>query len=115
MKIKAVFIALLIVTFIGCTKSAKAFGWTSPGEVEVVYAHKSHGGYGVFTLSSSIYNPNECPNPNYYVVSKQNNPMFDEIYSLLLAAHMSDKKVQVWLSGCSPHNHPEIHHARTVN
>jgi len=91
-----------------------ASGWAPAGKVTTTYAHTAHGGYGVFKLSNMTYNSDNCANPVYYVVSKQNNPIFDEIYSLLLAAHMSGKNAQVWISGCSPHNHPEIQHARIV-
>jgi len=82
--------------------------------VVVTYAHTAHGGYGVFQLENMSANPDLCTSPGYYVLSKTNNPVFDEIYSMLLAAHMAGKKVQVWTSGCSPHNHMEIQHARIV-
>lgn len=89
--------------------------WSHSGKVLVTYAHTSHGGYGVFQLENMSTNPDNCTSPGYYVVSKANNPVFSEIYSLLLAAHMSGKKVQVWVSGCSPHNHMLIQHARVIN
>jgi len=88
--------------------------WSAASKVLVTYAHTAHGGYGVFQLESMNTNPDNCTSPAYYVVSKANNPVFDEIYAMLLAAHLSEKKVQVWVSGCSPHNHMEVHHARLV-
>ena len=100
-----------VMTF--ATSVVEAGGWTLASKVEVVYLHKHHGGYGVFQLGDMSYNSDNCSNMTYYVVSKQNNPVFEEIYSLLLAAHVSGTKVKLWVSGCSPHNHPEIQHAKT--
>ncbi len=87
--------------------------WKPPVDINVAYAHNQHGGYGIYQISDTSVNPDNC-NSAWYVVSKQNNPVFSEIYSLMLAAHLSGKKVKLWISGCSPHNHPEIQHAKTV-
>ncbi|TQV87085.1 hypothetical protein [Aliikangiella coralliicola] len=89
--------------------------WTAPVEIKTVYLHTQHGGYGVFIFSDMSVNPAKCSNTAYYVISKTNNVLFNEIYSLMLANYTTGKKVRVWLdnSTCSPHNHPLIIHART--
>lgn len=107
-------IVVMFLSFMMFSTSAFSWQWTTAGNVRVSYVHNQHGGYGVFQLENMSSNPDKCTSPTYYVVSKVNNPVFDEIYSMLLAAHLSEKKVQVWLSGCSPHNHAEIQHARIV-
>ncbi|NVJ60824.1 MAG: hypothetical protein HWE27_10550 [Gammaproteobacteria bacterium] len=107
---KYIILVLALTSF-----SAFAGSWANPSKVTVSYAHTAHGGYGVFRLEDMSVNPDGCSNPVYYVVSKQSNPVFEEIYSLLLAAHMSNKTVHVWLNGCSPHNHPVIQHARVLD
>jgi hypothetical protein len=107
------------LSFIGVLLTLSVFSnarqWTPSTNIKVTYVHNAHGGYGVFQLDDMSTNPSNCTSPSYFVLSKANNPVFDEIYALMLAAHMSGKKVQVWTSGCSPHNHMEIQHARVVN
>lgn len=73
--------------------------------------HKDHGGYLILGVSDKSTNPDGC-NAVWYVVSKQDNPVFSEIYSLMLTAHAAGKQVKVWIKGCSPHNHPLIQHAK---
>jgi|GEM_PF-1298909 len=97
-----------------CSISVLSGEWSPTTKVVQTYVHAAHGGYSVYQLENMSSNPDNCTSPVYYVLSKSNSPVFDEIYSLLLAAHMSGKKVQVWMSGCSPHNHMEIRHARIV-
>ena len=89
--------------------------WTSAENIETVYLHTQHNGYGVFLLSKMGDNPAKCSNPAYYVLSKENNVLFSEIYSLMLTNHVAGGKVRVWIddSQCSPHNHPLIIHARS--
>tara|TARA_R110002060_G_scaffold880_3_gene2101 strand:+ start:2424 stop:2762 length:339 start_codon:yes stop_codon:yes gene_type:complete len=109
-----IFKSLIVLFFTMLSSSAFSGEWSIASKVLVTYAHSSSGGYGVFQLENMTINPNTCTSPMYYVVSKVNNSVFDEVYSMLLAAHLSEKKVQVWIAGCSPHNHPEIQHARLV-
>ncbi|MBB5211998.1 hypothetical protein [Microbulbifer hydrolyticus] len=87
--------------------------WTPPVDIKVSYVHLNHGGYGFYEISDTSRNPDNC-NTSWYVVSKQNNPIFNEIYSLMLASHMSGKQVRLFIQGCSPHGHPEIMHVKTV-
>lgn len=109
-----IFKCLIVLIFTLLSSSAFSGEWSVASKVLVTYAHAGSGGYGIFQLENMTINPDSCTNPMYYVVSKEQNPVFDEVYSMLLAAHLSEKKVQVWVAGCSPHNHPEIQHARLV-
>jgi hypothetical protein len=104
---------LIVLNLIMLSFSAHS-QWTTSSTVLEVYAHNQYGGYGIFRLEDMGANPSNCTDTRYYVLSKENNPVFNEIYSTLLAAHMSGKKAQVWVSGCSPHNHILIQHARII-
>ena len=92
---------------------ANAGTWTPPVDIEVAYAHTGYGGYGVYQISDTSINPDGC-DTTWYVVSKTNNLVFSEIYALMLAAYTSGKQVRLFIDGCSPHNHPEIQHVKTV-
>jgi hypothetical protein len=103
---------LIVLTY---SVSSNSRQWSPSSNIKVTYVHNAHGGYGVYQLDDMSTNPSNCTSPVYFVLSKASNPVFDEIYALMLTAHISGKKVQVWTSGCSPHNHMEIQHARVVN
>lgn len=89
--------------------------WTVWSNVRETYVHTQYGGYGFFGVTDNSVNPNNCSATTWYSVSKQDNPNFNEIYSLMVAAHVSGKKVRFWVEGCSPHNYPLIHHAQMSN
>jgi hypothetical protein len=107
---------LTTVATLACMSAsvANAGAWTPAVDIEVAYAHGAYGGYGMYQISDTSVNPSNCSDV-WYVLSKQDNPVFSEIYSLMLVAYTSGKKVRLYIAGCSPHNHPEIQHVKMVD
>jgi hypothetical protein len=90
-----------------------ASGWTQPTLIKSVYIHSS-GRINFYIDDTAIHG--DC-NANialgHYQITKPNN-MEKEMYSLLLAAHMANKKVEVFVgSVCGGYNAPQVHHIRT--
>ena len=108
-------LALIIAIMISVSFSAYgASGWTTPTLVKSVYIH-SGGRINFYIDDTTIHG--DC-NANkalgYYQITESNN-MEKEMYSLLLAAHMANKKVEVFVDAvCGAYNAPQVHHIRTA-
>lgn len=85
--------------------------WTPEVAIETLYIHKKYGGFTLLKVSDSSTNPDDC-DTNWYAIEKSENPVFEDQLSVLLTAYTTERKVQLWVEGCSPHNSPLIHHVK---
>ena len=106
-------ILLLVVFF--ASFSAYSGQWTGVQTIKDMYIHSSDGGHALVKFPDMSINPYQCNNQDlHYIVDKANNPVFSEIYSLLLTAYTTKENVQLFLgNNCSVHGHPMIEHVRT--
>ena len=79
----------------------------------ITQIHFWKGNTGVLVRHENMINPDECPGGHRYYILPESHPHFEEIYSLLLAAHMADQPVQFIVDGCIE-NYPEIRHIYSV-
>ena len=89
--------------------------WSVASPIEIIYAHSDTGGHGLVKIRNGSGIPS-CGSNAWLVVSKQNNPMFSEIWSLLLTAYATKTPVILYIDGCSQHGnggYPLIKHAKT--
>ena len=70
---------------------------TSAGDINTIYFYLTHT--GVLIQHSTMIDPDSCGRKDYYILPGA-HPHFKEVYSLLLAAHMANKKVSLTISGC---------------
>jgi hypothetical protein len=90
-----------------------ASGWTEPTLVKSVYIH-SGGRISFYIDDTSIHGNCDANNALGYYQITESNEMAKEMYSLLLAAHMAAKKVEVFVDAtCGGYNMPQVHHIRT--
>lgn len=86
-----------------------AGGETSLGEVTAITLYKTHT--GILVNHVNAIDPDTCGRNDYFIFPKT-HPYYTEGYSLLLAAHMSGKKVRLVIEGCHE-GIPAIKHIRT--
>ena len=100
--------SLLFLSFLISTNSY-AGRWTDWGvSVNEIYVH---GAGKINIAKTSICNPDSCSSGTLFYVLLSTNAAFDEIYSAVLTAEISDMDVNIYLSGCSS-NYPLITHFR---
>ncbi len=72
--------------------------WSLTSNITQVYLHKDYQGYALISMSDEVkVNPGECKNNSHYAIMKNDNAIFSEMYSMMLAAYMSGKKVKVYI------------------
>ena len=73
-------------------------GFSPSGKISQLYGN----GYWVLVQidNPSKHNPNECNSDSYYALNL-NNEASKNLYSMLLSAHLAQKPVTFWVSGCS--------------
>lgn len=86
--------------------SSFAGGTTPPGQVTGITLYDGHT--GILIMHSHRMDPDQCGRQDQYILP-QTHPHYKEAYSLLLAAHLAGKKVEITVSGCHQ-NIPAIRH-----
>ena len=72
-------------------------GSVSPGDINFLLLYKGHT--GVLIKHQYPSDPDDCGRQDYYILPSD-HPHFSQIYSLLLAAQMANKKVSFSIDGC---------------
>ncbi|UTW44711.1 hypothetical protein KFE80_09930 [bacterium SCSIO 12696] len=98
MKIRVTLLSVLLV-FVG--NMALAAGWSGGANIQEIYP--SPGNNGVFIKHGSMPNPDNCPSPGYYLLPKD-NPLFSEIYALLMSAQARQATINIQIVSCGGEN-----------
>ncbi|WP_454829414.1 hypothetical protein [Pseudoxanthomonas wuyuanensis] len=96
MKASTLALCAAILATIFCTPSNAASG-SSQGRIKTIQWFEGHT--GALIAQDNMSDLGGCGRSDYYILDSQ-HPYFKEIYSLLLAAHMSDQSVSLTLEGC---------------
>jgi hypothetical protein len=88
-----IFIFLLVVGAV----NVNAAGSVAAGDINSLLLYKGHT--GVLVKHQYPSDPDDCGRQDYYIVPAE-HPLFSQIYSLLLAAQMANKKVSFSIDGC---------------
>ncbi len=101
---KKYFLLLLGLVFSGGVYAGQ---WSGYAEIEAIYPSSSHN--GVLIQHGSMPNPDSCSNSSWYVLEKD-NPLFNEIFTLIAAAQARKSQVNLHVNGCGGYNnvHPVI-------
>ena len=87
----------LLIAFAFISASAFAGSGWSTGKIKVLHFWEGHT--GVLIKQEDMSDLGGCGRSDYYQLDKS-HPFFKEIYSLLLAAHMSNQPIRIHLNGC---------------
>lgn len=87
---------LLAVSVLLFSLQTTAAGFSDYSKIGHIY---HVGAWTMMTLVSNDENPDGCDSL-VYVSLKNNHSNYKAIYAAMLAAHLQDRKVKVWLSGC---------------
>ncbi len=88
---------LMILFILAVSQLVIASNNTPNGTVNRIHFWQGHS--GALITHEYTLNPDNCARQDAYIL-KQSHPFFSELYSLILAAHMSNKRVQLSLSDC---------------
>lgn len=104
--IKSIVFGVVVLFF--CSNLSIAAGWSGASTIQEIYP--SPGNNGILIKHSSMPNPDNCPSPSYYILSKD-NALFTEIFTLLVSAQARQSVINLQLVGCSGTNnvHPEVY------
>jgi hypothetical protein len=86
------FFGTIFVSSISCAEQS-----TPPGDINTIYFYLTHT--GVLIKHTTMLDPDACGRKDFYILP-DSHLHFKEIYSLLLAAQMADKKVSLAIAGC---------------
>jgi hypothetical protein len=95
--------ALLLVV-----SNAALADWTGPQVIQALYPRASAEDV---LIQLPNYNPaHGCNHPNGRFLSLSNHPNFSSIYALLLAAHASEKPINIFLASgaCTADNYSQV-------
>ena len=70
------------------------------GQITELYLNHT-GKFARVRFSQPIVNPENCSGEDYYIVELNDTAGSNRFYSSLLAAYMSGKTVEFWISGCT--------------
>ena len=96
----------ILITVVVSAAPAQAASWTQYETISIVYPYPGNGGRIYVRLqnyTTSHANSEGCNSLNWVILEK-GNAVFDEMYSLILAAQYSGHQVRFNLSGCIPGN-----------
>lgn len=107
---KPILVKLLLTTLVYLfSMTSHAALPTGVSKVSLIYPRDSGG---VLVRLENQTNPEGCSNNAFYYALSSNNPAFDPIFSVLLAAHHAGSDVQLFVDGCS--SWPEITHVQSM-
>lgn len=95
MGMKSIFFVCLILF----SSSVLASGWTGMRDVERIGVRGDAAAGFYFNLSGAFRNPGNCQLTDHYYV-RNTNPMYREMFSLILAAKKSNSQINVKVDGC---------------
>jgi len=89
-----------------------ASGGTAKGKITRIYVNNEWTMVLVPELleaSNELSNPDGCDSKSYYAIEPDDSN-YNALHSTLLAAYLSGKEVNFWVSGCGGQNgkHPKI-------
>jgi hypothetical protein len=95
---KKIFIGFIL--FVSAQVSA-GDGWTN-GKQEIKHIIWKPGYHGFYVKPSTYHDINNCGDKSnlYLIDSSVTEKEVDRLYSMILVAFSSGKKVHLWLSGC---------------
>ncbi len=92
-------IFILMVSVIGLLNNdATAGTGSSTGLIKTILWYEGH--QGVLIVQDGMSDLGCCGRSDYYILDDQ-HPNFKEIYSLVLAAHMSNQPLALYIQDCS--------------
>lgn len=107
MKKVLIFVAVL---FLFQQESLYAASWNTSGKITRIYLYSING---IYVMHENMINTDSCQNASNYVL-KFDNPMYKEIYSLLLSAKLTQSNVKIYIDECTgtgTSGYPKIVHA----
>ncbi|MBD8658429.1 hypothetical protein IFT68_22700 [Oxalobacteraceae sp. CFBP 13730] len=106
MKFARFFMAAGLVSCIFGASQSIAGGYTPAGVIREFSVWNDIN--GILIMPSDLINPDNCVRRDQITLQKT-HPQYKEIYSMVLAAHISGKKVFFYLEGCAQ-NFPNVVH-----
>lgn len=98
MKITMKFAKCFIATCLLLVSHMSFAGATTPaGQITKIGLYDGHT--GILITHAYLMDPDQCGRQDIYILP-QTHPHYKEAYSLLLAAQMAGKKVELTISGC---------------
>jgi len=91
-----------LTTIIFMTFSLPVFSatWTN-GTQDIQHIMWAPPGYGFYVTGSTYHDPESCgPGKLYLVNPALSDKEIDRLYSMLLTAFTTGKKIHVWVDGC---------------
>jgi len=88
---------LVLTTLFACLQSPVWAGTLSTGKI--IHLEFYNGHTGVLVRQPEMIDPDQCGRKDLFILP-QDHPFFREVYSLLLAAHMSDQPISLYVEGC---------------
>lgn len=82
------------------TKNSVAGKLSQQGQITELYLNNL-GNFVRVKFSQTIVNPDNCLGEEFYIVELNDTAGSNRFYSSLLAAYMSGKTVEFWISGCT--------------
>ena len=76
-----------------------AGAWTDFQSITHIYVHSGANGLYV-QLDAPVTNPGQCASEDWYFI-EGTSPLFQEVFSLLLAAKKSGEKVNLYIEDCA--------------
>lgn len=93
-----------------CCAASNAASGSSQGRIKAIRWYQGHT--GVLIVRDNMSDPGGCGRSDHYILDDQ-HPYFREIYSLLLATHLSDQPVSLTIEGCLQ-GLPKIKHVQST-
>lgn len=90
-------LAFLLFSLAVLSGQVNAASGGSSGKITRMLWYEGHS--GVLVKQEGMSDLGGCGRPDYYILDDQ-HPYFKEIYSLILAAHISSQPLSLHLDGC---------------
>ncbi|AZZ97825.1 hypothetical protein [Pseudoalteromonas sp. R3] len=94
---KQVFFIIVFFLLLPLFNQASAASGDSSGVIKTILWYEGHT--GVLIKQTGMSDLGKCGRADYYILD-DHHPFFQEIYSLLLAAHMASQPLSLHLDGC---------------
>ena len=90
---------VVLITIIGIFFIGEAFAATgsSVGKITTLRWYEGHA--GVLIIQENMSDLGDCGSSTYYILDDQHS-YFNEIYSLILSAHIANQPLELTIDGC---------------
>ncbi|WP_299020020.1 hypothetical protein [uncultured Photobacterium sp.] len=106
--VKVISVLFLIMT----SSSISAAIWSGGTEVLEIYPHTNNNVDGtIYFRFGKMVNPSNCQRSDM-IALKKSNKVSSELYSLILTAFTTGKRVNYYVETCDQHGYPELIHAK---